>query len=98
MSVCMNADHATDAERLSSCGAPIDPRAEIIAYLQAHPSAADSLDGIVDWWLPRQRYETARSAIQKALDDLAAQGIVEELISSHGARLYRLAARAGRKS
>jgi hypothetical protein len=95
----MDANHAADPGTQSTCeGARIDPRTEIVAYLHAHPSAADSLEGIVDWWLPRQRYETARNAIQKALDDLIAQGIVEELESNRGARLYRLAAYAGPKS
>jgi hypothetical protein len=94
----MNEYRAAEPKAQSSGeGAPIDPRTEIVAYLHAHPSAADSLDGIVDWWLPRQRYETAKSAIQKALDDLSAQGIVEELTSSRGIRLYRLATRAGSK-
>jgi len=72
-------------------GEPIDPRDEIVAYLRAHPGAADSLEGIVEWWLPHQRYETAKSAIQLALNDLAAQGIVEEIILGDSARLYRLA-------
>jgi Fe2+ or Zn2+ uptake regulation protein len=69
----------------------VDPRVEIVAYLRAHPSAADSLEGIVDWWLPQQRYETAKAVIQRALDDLAQQGIVEEVTLGHGVRLYRLA-------
>jgi Fe2+ or Zn2+ uptake regulation protein len=73
----------------------IDPRAEIVAYLAAHPHAADSLDGIVDWWLPNQRYETARSTIQAALDDLGRQGIVEEVVPCRGTRLYRLATGSG---
>ena len=74
---------------------PVDPRAEIVAYLRAHPSAADSLDGILDWWLPTQRYETGKAAIQRALDDLARQGVVEEVTLANGVRLYRLAKRSG---
>ena len=69
----------------------VDPRAEIVAYLRAHPSAADSLEGIIDWWLPQQRYETAKAVIQRALNDLAQQGIVEEVTLGPGVRLYRLA-------
>jgi hypothetical protein len=69
----------------------VDPRAEIVAYLRAHPSAADSLEGIIDWWLPQQRYETAKAVIQQALNDLAQQGIVEEVTLGLGVRLYRLA-------
>jgi Fe2+ or Zn2+ uptake regulation protein len=80
---------------LSVLGEPVDPRAEIVAYLRARPSAGDSLEGIIDWWLPRQRYETAKAAIQRALDDLARQGIVEEVTLGNGVRLYRLARRLG---
>jgi hypothetical protein len=67
-----------------------DPRAEILAYLRGHPAAADTVDGIIEWWLPRQRYETAKAAIQRALDDLVAEGKIDELVSDVGTRLYRL--------
>jgi len=76
----------------------VNPQAEIVAalisYLRGHPSAADSLDGIVEWWLPRQRYETAKAAIQQALDDLIREGIVEEVILGDGGHLYRLSERS----
>jgi hypothetical protein len=76
-------------------GKLVDPRDEIVAYLRAHPDATDSLDGIVDWWLARQRYETASEAIQAALDDLASQGILEVVTLGSGLRLYRLATPPG---
>ena len=67
-----------------------DPRLEILDYLRNHPSAADTLEGIVEWWLPRQRHETATKAIQQALDDLVKSGLVDELASDIAPRLYRL--------
>lgn len=70
-------------------GAVHDPRLEIVEYFRRHPAAGDSLDGIVDWWLPQQRYETARAAIQKALDDLVQSGVVDEIVRGE-TRLYRL--------
>jgi DNA-binding transcriptional ArsR family regulator len=66
-----------------------DPRQEIVEYFRLHPAAADSLEGIVDWWLPLQRYETARAAIQQALDDLVREGIVDEVVRGK-TRFYRL--------
>lgn len=72
---------------------PPDPRKEIIEYLRAHPSAADTIDGIVQWWLPLQRYETAREAIQKALDDLVAQGLIDCIDTGNDKKLFLLAAR-----
>ena len=67
-----------------------DPRREILDYLHAHPAAADTVAGIVDWWLPRQRWETATAAIQRALDDLVTRGVVDEVVSDVGTTLYRL--------
>jgi hypothetical protein len=42
---------------------PIYVAAELLAYLSRHPNAADTLEGIMNWWLPRQRYETERRRI-----------------------------------
>ena len=45
-------------------------------YLDTRPHAADSLDGVVRWWLARQRYADSASAVQAALDELEARGLV----------------------
>ena len=71
---------------------PGDPPAvddEIVAYLAGHPEATDSLDGIVSWWLPRQRYEQTRERIQAALDRLVAQGVVERIHLADGSVVDR---------
>lgn len=67
-----------------------DPRVEIVEYLRSHPSAADTVDGIIQWWLPLQRYETAKDEIQKALDDLAEAGIIEYVMTSDNRKVFRL--------
>jgi len=85
---------AVRPEVMSLVNEPVDPRVEIVAYLRAHPSAADSFDGILDWWLPTQRYETGKAAIQRALDDLSRQGVIEEFRLANGVILYRLATRS----
>jgi hypothetical protein len=46
----------------------------VLAYLDGHPQAADTLQGIVNWWLPRQRYERDRRRIEQALGALVLQG------------------------
>jgi hypothetical protein len=48
--------------------------ASVLAYLRRHPDASDTLDGIVLWWLPQQRFETARERIERVLGDLVARG------------------------
>ena len=53
-----------------------EQRAAILLYLAACPHAADTVEGVVNWWLPRQRYEDTREAIEKILEELAAEGLV----------------------
>jgi Fe2+ or Zn2+ uptake regulation protein len=67
-----------------------DPRLEIIEYLHLHPYAADTVDGIIQWWLSRQRYETARAVIQRALDDLVNQGVVDCVETADSTKVFRL--------
>ena len=76
--------------RDSNMDTPVDPRREIIQYLQTHPKAADTIDGILDWWIPSQRYENAKNEVQQALHELVEQGLIEEVVLGNGNRLYRL--------
>lgn len=46
----------------------------VLAYLDHHPQAADTLRGIVNWWLPQQRYESGCQRIEQVLGSLVAQG------------------------
>lgn len=58
-------DTDDDLERLAK---------EIMQYLQTHPSAADTADGIAKWWIWRQRITGMVSNVQSALDQLVEQG------------------------
>ena len=53
-----------------------DVAQEILDYLRAHPGAADTLDGVVQWWLQHQRYLHGLEAVKKALDLLIERGMV----------------------
>ena len=75
---------------MDSNNTPVDPRREIVEYLRAHPSAADTVDGIIQWWLIRQRYETARDVIQRALDDLVEQGVINYIVTDTEKKVFRL--------
>ncbi|MEI2455302.1 hypothetical protein ABU614_17960 [Lysobacter firmicutimachus] len=66
----------------------------VLAYLAQHPDAADTLDGIVSWWLPQQRYETQRHRIEQALKQLIERGQLRCDRLPGGAVLYALS-RAG---
>lgn len=53
---------------------------EIERYLAAHPHAADSADGVLHWWLRRQRYEESMTKIQRALELLVQRGAVTKRV------------------
>jgi hypothetical protein len=61
---------------------------EILTYLRVYPQAADTVDGIVEWWLPRQRHDEVVDRVQRALDDLVARGLVEKMTLVDGTVLY----------
>jgi hypothetical protein len=65
----------------------------VLGYLNKHPQAADTLDGITSWWLPQQRYETARERIEDALTRLVNSGVLRRQSLPGGELLYQLAAR-----
>jgi len=62
---------------------------EIARYLYAHPDAADTLDGIRRWWLPRVRLEETAAQIEEALDELVRRGVVVRQVLADGTVLYR---------
>lgn len=46
----------------------------ILDYLGRHQQAADTLRGIVNWWLPLQRYESDCQRIEHVLEAMVARG------------------------
>lgn len=60
----------------------------LLRYLQSHPDAADTLEGVVKWWLPRQRYLDARERVEAALELLVQREMVEKLSGPSGV-VYR---------
>jgi len=51
----------------------------ILDYLRRNPEAQDTLEGIVQWWLPEQRFTPRVATIKEALQEL----IDAEFISEH---------------
>ena len=62
----------------------------VLTYLQRHPKAADTLDGIVSWWLPQQRYEIERQHIKRTLGEMVGRGQLRCDRLPDGAVLYAL--------
>ena len=62
---------------------------ELIAYLEAHPRAADTLDGIAEWWLAGSRVWDGRPAtLEEALSRLVAAGRLARIETPDGHTLY----------
>jgi hypothetical protein len=61
----------------------------IEAYLANHPGAADSEQGITDWWLPSVGVHAAVEELASALAKLVQRGKVEAYQLPDGAVIYR---------
>jgi hypothetical protein len=65
---------------------------EIASYLESRPNAADTAEGILTWWLARQRYAETKRNVEQALEYLTEQGLVQFSDGPHG-RIYSSARR-----
>jgi Fe2+ or Zn2+ uptake regulation protein len=63
---------------------------EIIDYLQEHPEAADTLEGITTWWVQSQTVRESVDTVYQALKELKAAGLVIERRDADGKTLYFL--------
>ena len=57
---------------------------EIMQYLEAHPTASDTPDGIANWWVLHQRYLRGLEKVNEALDYLVAKGMISKRHNSDG--------------
>jgi hypothetical protein len=62
---------------------------EIQAYLDQHPAAADTLEGILAWWIARQRMAESADEVQQALDYLVSQQRIQAHHRQGGTVVYR---------
>ena len=68
----------------------VDELAEtILRYVTSCPDAADTIDGICEWWIPQQRYVQAKSDVLAALELLEARGQIHTRTGADGQVLYR---------
>jgi hypothetical protein len=65
-----------------------DLRALVLGYLDDHPTAMDTLDGIAEWWVLRQHIEIEVRRVSRVLAALVADGLLEECRQG-GIRFYR---------
>lgn len=65
---------------------------EILRYLHAHRHAGDTPEGIVHWWIKRQRLEDSIVRVQSALDLLVSRSQIIARQTPGGATFYSLLA------
>lgn len=75
-----------DIDRVADC---------IRGYLAQHPAAADSEEGIAQWWLPAMGMDVPVERVRSALERLVVQGVVACAELRDGRRIYRAARRDG---
>jgi hypothetical protein len=63
---------------------------EVMAYLSANPTAQDTLEGIVAWWLLEQKIEEAASGVKAALAKLVKEKKLSAKKGPDGRVHYRL--------
>ncbi|HEX5883377.1 MAG TPA: hypothetical protein VFY67_02415 [Pyrinomonadaceae bacterium] len=51
---------------------------DILHYLQVHPHAKDTLDGIAQWWLLKEWTECKYFEIEASIAQLVSEGLVVE--------------------
>jgi hypothetical protein len=66
----------------------------VLGYLEEHPQAMETLEGIAQWWIERQRIRVNVEALSRALEDLTERGKLEA-VGTGPNRRYR---RTGRSS
>lgn len=63
-------------------------RNALLAYLERHPNAADTLEGICQWWLTANEI-CSHEIVLLATKNLVAQGRLEEQVLPDGRCIYR---------
>ena len=63
---------------------------DILAYLNEHGDAQDTVEGIAEWWLLRQSISRCASSVEETLDGLVEAGLIIRQRAGDSRVLYRL--------
>lgn len=63
---------------------------QILSYLTRNPNATDTLEGIAEWWILRERIEQGVEETAQALDFLVSQDLVIQEWTPEDWPRYRL--------
>jgi Fe2+ or Zn2+ uptake regulation protein len=64
--------------------------AKILRYLAEHPNAADTSDGILEWWLLKQSISDEERVVERALASLVEQKLICKVEAADARKHYRL--------
>jgi len=65
---------------------------EILDYLSRQPAAEDTLEGIMQHWLPEKPASRQKTLVKEVVGDLVTQGLLEKT-TKEGRTLYRVKSR-----
>ena len=91
---------------LAGASSPLNPKRlkhesqiewRILEYLKAHPAAQDTVRGILDWWLLKQRIEESMAHVEAAVASLIAKGKLTAHTGPDGQVHYRIRRNEDRK-
>ena len=63
---------------------------KILRYLAEHPNAADTSDGILEWWLLKQSISDEERVVERALDSLVEQKLLCKVEAADARKHYQL--------
>ena len=63
---------------------------EILTYLEKHPDAQDTLDGIVQGWLPGQEGKYKPAIVHEVVKDLVLEGTILESKTPGSDTVFRI--------
>jgi len=69
---------------------------QILRYLQDHPRAQDTIEGITAWWVSERAISRWLPQVRSSLAALVAQGYIAKHTGPGGRIFYRLSRRTGR--
>ncbi len=66
---------------------------KILRYLNENPHAADTANGVLEWWLLKQSITEAQSVVEQALNILEERNLILHSKSADGRKHYYLNAK-----
>ena len=80
----------SDPRRPDSEDPSLEVSLKILRYLEKNPNAADTVDGVLEWWLPKQSIVEQEAVVRRALDLLVQRSLLLTKQLSDSRTHYRL--------